>query len=392
MDERAVHIMFENARTWAEVDLDAVAHNIAEAKKLMKPGVKLAAVLKADAYGLGAKAVAGIMVENGADMLAVACVPEAVELREKYSRIPILVLGYTPTEWAATAVENEITLTVFSPKEAEAVSKAAHQMNKYAKIHIKIDTGFNRLGFRPGQEALDEIAWICRLPNLIAEGIFTHLALNSKDDDARQFALFEKALGRLEKMGVTFPLRHVCDSIGMVRYPEYQLDMVRPGAFLYGVRPSRFNAPDVTLKMPLAFKTRVSQVKTIESGEGVGYDFTFVAHRRTVIGTLAAGYVDGYMRCLSNKGEVLIRGRRAPVVGLVCMDQCMVDLTDIPGVLPGDEALLFGESSQGAVTLEEVSQWAGTNRNEVLSGIGRRVPRIYLKDSQVAGTADYLSD
>lgn len=383
-------MMDATARTWAEVNLDAVAHNLAEARRLLPAGVKIAAVLKADAYGLGAAAVGGVLREGGADMLAVACLPEALELRRLYPDISILVLGYTPENWLAEAVAARITLTVGSLGQAQAVSRAAQAGGTTARIHVKVDTGFHRLGIPAGPAAAAEIGRIVQCPHLIAEGIFTHLALVSRPEDQKQFALFTQLLEALERQGVRFAIRHVDDSIGMVRYPEYRLDMVRPGAFLYGVRPSRFSDPSVTLAMPLAFKTRIVRVAGIEKGEGVSYDFTYVAPRRGRVGTLPVGYVDGYPRCLSNKAEVLVRGRRARVVGLICMDQCMIDLTDIPEAREGDEVLLFGHSAEGDVPLEEVADWAGTNRNDILSGVGRRVPRVYRRHGRVIGTADYL--
>ena len=382
--------MDETARTWAEVDLDAVAHNLAVARRLLPPGVKTACVLKADAYGLGAAAVAGVLLEGGADMLAVACVPEALELRRLYPDARLLVLGHTPDGWLPDALAADITLAIGSLAQAQAVSLAAQAAGAAARVHIQVDTGFHRLGVPAGPGAADEIARMTACPGLVAEGIFTHLALTSQPEDERQFALFTALTDELARRGIRFPLRHVCDSIGMVRYPQYRLDMVRPGAFLYGVRPSRFTDPAVTLTMPLAFKTRLSRVADIEKGGGVSYDYTYTAPRSGRVGTLAAGYVDGYPRCLSNRAQVLVRGRRAPVVGLICMDQCMIDLTDIPEAQPGDEVLLFGHSSQGDIPLEEVAGWAGTNRNEILSGIGRRVPRVYRRHGRPAGTADYL--
>lgn len=382
--------MDETARTWAEVDLDSIAHNLREARRLLPAKVKIAAVLKADAYGLGAAAVAGVLLEGGADRLAVACVPEALELRRIYPDAPLMVLGHTPESWLPEAVAADIILTVGSLGQARAVSRAAGTAGKTARIHVKVDTGFHRLGVPAGPAAAGEIRAMTACPHLTAEGIFTHLALTSGPEDERQFSCFMAVVGELAQQGVHFPLRHVCDSIGMVRYPPYRLDMVRPGAFLYGVRPSRFTDPAVKLRMPLAFKTRLSRIADVEKGEGVSYDYTFVAPRRCRVGTLAAGYVDGYPRCLSGRAEVLVRGRRAPVVGLICMDQCMVDLTDIPEARPGDEVLLFGHSSTGDIPLEEVSEWAGTNRNEILSGIGRRVPRIYRRHGRPAGVADYL--
>ena len=375
--------------TWAEINLDAIIHNYYEARKLLNKDTKLAAVLKADAYGHGALKVAEVLADEGADVLAVACLTEALELRGKLPDIPILIMGYTFDQHLKAAIEQNITLTVFSLKQAALISHIATELNKTAKIHIKIDTGFNRLGMKPGEAAEVEIAAVAGLKKLEIEGIFSHLALTDKENDEKQFSMFSRLVDGLENKGIHIPVKHICDSIGMVRYPQYQLDMVRAGALLYGAGPKDNNG-SIKLDTALTLKTRIAQVKTIEQGEGVSYDFTFKADKKCRIGTLPAGYADGYPRCLSNKGFVMVCGRRSRVIGLICMDQCMIDLTDIPEACQGDEVVMIGGNGPDGIPLLETASIAETNRNEILSGISRRVPKVYIKNGSIADTVDYL--
>lgn len=379
--------MFEKSRTWAEVDLDAIRQNLKTAKGLLRPETKIAAVVKADAYGLGARRVAETLCREGVDMLAVACLSEAAELRGRFPDIPILVMGYTPDECFDEVVRLGITQTIYSAGQARALSNAAVQTGRKIKIHIKIDTGFNRLGIKPGKNCIEEIENICANKNLFVEGIFSHLALNSEQDDKKQFQLFGSVIRQAEEKGLKFPIKHICDSIGMIRYPQYHLDMVRPGAFLYGAGPSHGPRPD--LKICAALKTRVSRVAVLEDGEGVSYDYIYRAKGRRVIATLCAGYSDGYPRSLSGKGDVIIRGKRAPIVGLACMDQCIADVTDIPETAVGDEVLLYGRDKNYEIPLQEAADRAGTNKNELLSRIGRRVPRVYSEFGKECGVLDY---
>lgn len=380
--------MFEKSRTWAEVNLDAIRQNLKTARGLLKPETKIAAVVKADAYGLGALRVAQTLVDNGVDMLAVACLSEAAELRRKFPETPILIMGYTPDECFGEVARLNITQTIYSAGQAAALSHAAEKTGHKTKIHIKIDTGFNRLGIKPGPGCVEEIQKICSCKSLFAEGIFSHLALNNEQDDKKQFELFMDVIRRAEEKGLRFPIKHICDSIGMIRYPQYHLDMVRPGAFLYGAGPSHGPRPNLTVCV--ALKTRISRIAVLEDGEGVSYDFAYRAKGRRVLATLCAGYSDGYPRSLSGKGEVLIHGKRAPVVGLACMDQCMIDVTDIPEAAVGDEVLLYGRDKNYEIPLQEAADRAGTNKNELLSRIGRRVPRIYSENGEICGILDYI--
>lgn len=386
-----------------EIDLDVLARNARNVRSFLDDGAQgrrpaLCAVVKADAYGLGAVRVAAEFARNGADMLAVACIQEALEIARSFGGappVPILVMGHTPDDALAAAVAAGIRTTIFDHRQAQLLSRAAAKTGRPAIVHIKIDTGFNRLGIKPDGATGDLLGAIGALPGLEFEGIFTHLALCDAETDRKQFELFMATVAEAEGRGLRFRYRHVCDSIGLARYPAYRLDLVRAGAILYGARPS--NAPlaaGLDVGVPFALRTRISRLRHIAEGEGVGYDFTWRAPAGgAVIATLPVGYVDGYRRCLSNKASVLVRGKRAPVVGLVCMDQMVVDATGISGASEGDEVLLFGRTSQGdgEIGLMEMANWAGTNRNEILASIGRRVPRVYHRGGTIDSIIDYLA-
>jgi len=386
-----------------DVDLDAVAHNFRQVLRMIGlsepssvPGPATAVVLKADAYGLGAVPVARVLLREGADMLAVACLPEAVQLRRAFPDARILVMGHTPDEFFPDAVRERVACTIFDYGQAAALSAAAARAGAAAVAHVKVDTGMNRLGlkpelFEPGTgkgSAAELLARMAALPSLKLEGIFTHLALNDEASDAAQFALFMRLLDEAAALGVRFAIRHVCDSIGLMRYPEYRLDMVRPGAVMYGVTP--LDTPltaSAGMRTPFRFSTRVSRLRPLAAGEGVGYDYTYRAPAGgALIATLPVGYADGYKRCLSDVASVIVRGRRAPVVGLVCMDQCTVDVSGVPGVAEGDEAVLLGDG----IPVLEMAEWAGTNRNDVICSIGRRVPRVYSEGGRVVAESDYV--
>jgi len=388
--------------TRLEVDLDLIAHNFRAVRRILAEGPpasdgrppKIAAVLKGNAYGLGSVAVARELLGAGVDLLAVACLPEALELRRRWADAPVLVMGHTPTECLGDAVRARLATTLFDWGQAEAVSAASVALGLRTPVHLKIDTGLNRLGLKPDPGTAQLIARMARLPGLWLEGIFTHLALRDAGSDADQFRRFVQVAGEAEAAGVTFPLKHVCDSIGMMRYPEYRLDLVRTGAILYGSRPLRApRAGAMDLRTPFAFRTRLSRVARVAEGEGAGYDESWRAPAGgAVLATAPAGYADGYPRSLSNKAQAVVRGRRVPVVGLVMMDQLILDVSGVPAAAAGDEVLLLGRAGEDEVGLEEVAGWAGTNRNEVLCMIGRRVPRIYRRGGRPAGKCDYLLD
>ena len=373
-----------------EIDLDLVAHNVRTVRALLEEEhplgerPRIAAVLKGDAYGFGATETAAVMLREGVDVLAVACLPEALELRRRYPGAPILIMGHTPDEFLTTAVENRITPTVFRASQARVISRAAQDLRIRAPVHLKVETGMNRLGLDPDARGLDEVRTMAGLPGMGLEGIFTHLALESDESDQRQFGRFTGFVRALEELGISIPVKHVCDSIGMLRYPPFRMDMVRLGAIFYGAPPLRTPySGSLDIRVPFALKTRISRLRHLGLGEGVGYDFTWKAPETgALLATLPVGYGDGFRRCMSNRAHVLVRGVVAPVVGLVCMDQCTADVSAVPDVQEGDEVLLLGQDRQGAVPVLEMASWADTNRNEILAGIGRRVPRVYTRSGE----------
>ena len=375
--------------TWAEIDFDIMLENLNIAKKMIRPRAKIAAVLKANAYGHGAIKTAELLIKNGVNMLAVACLSEAIELRRYFSEIPIMVMGHTEDEHLDVAVEKDIRITIYTLEQAELLSEIGQQLDKAPIVHIKIDTGLNRLGMKGIEEPVNIIAKMSGLKMLNIEGIFTHLALTSGETDKAQYEMFMDVISRLEEKGIYIPIKHICDSIGMYLYPDYHLDMIRLGAFIYGVTPEAMRKSGHPLRMPMTLKTRITQIKEIEKGEGVGYEHFYAAGRKSKVGTLAIGYADGYMRCMAENGEVIVRGKRAPIIGVMCMDQLMIDITDIPEAKPGDEVVLLGGSQ---ISVEELADKVGTNRNEIISIIGRRVPRVYIKDSSIIDIVDYLLD
>lgn len=376
--------------TWVEIDLTNIAYNVQQARKFLNPKTKIAGVLKANAYGHGAIHTAKTLIENNVDMLAVACITEAIELRRHYSEIPIMIMGYTPDEELKVAVENHIAITIFSLEQAKKLSDIGLSLNKDAIIHIKIDTGMNRIGFKIDSHTVDTIVEIYKLKNIKIEGIFTHLALKNSETDKHQFDLFMSVINELESREIYIPIKHICDGIGMELYPEYHLDMVRLGSFIYGGQSlSKDREP---LRLAMTFKTKIAQVKEIQKGEGVGYGYSFVAQDKCLVGTLPVGYADGYFRCLAGIGEVGIKGKRALVIGKICMDQMMIDLSNIPDAKVGDEVVLLGENSIDSIPLSEVAKKADANRNDVLSSIRRRVPRVYIENSNIIDIVDYLLD
>jgi len=374
--------------TYVEVNLDNIAYNMKSIKSMLGSNVKIAAVLKADAYGHGAIEVAKTVMENGAEYIAVATLNEALEIRKRFNDYRIFIMGFTPDKLLEYVVKNDITQSIFSYKQAKLLSELGYKYNKVPVVHIKYDTGFNRLGFRDSTESIEEIARIAKIKNINVEGIFSHLALAGREGDEKQYKKFVAAINRLKEMGIDFKYKHIEDSISAVDYPEYRFNMIRPGAIIYGIKGFQYGSLD--LKQSLTFKSKISYVKEILEGEGVSYDYLWKAQRRSIIGTLPVGYADGYPRNLSNKGYVTVHGKRAPIVGLICMDQLMVDLTDIPEAKEGDEVVLFSNGEDNTMDLNTMARLAGTNKNEIITRISRRVPRVYIKGGKIMNVLDYV--
>lgn len=368
-------------RTWTEIDLSNLEHNYRALRAMLPQGCRFLGVVKADAYGHGAVQVARRLETLGAEYLAVACLDEALELRQAGITTPILILGYTPTERAEALLDNGITQTVYDVEMARALSNAAAAAGKTLKIHVKADTGMSRLGWLCGGEdqsaAVEAIAQVCALPGLEAEGIYTHFANADGDEDYTmlQFTRFLDLLEALEGRGITFAIRHCAASAAALKFPCTHLDMVRPGIALYGhyPDPSCEGLDGPGLRPVMTLKTRVASVKAVPAGTPVSYGCTHVLDRETKLAALTIGYADGLPRLCSDKLEVLIGGQRAPVVGRICMDMCMADVTGLD-VSPGDEVEVFGEH----LPIEDVAALAGTIQYELLCAVSPRVHRAYL--------------
>lgn len=380
-------------RVWAEVDLDAVKENVLNIKKGLNEGVKTCAVIKADGYGHGAVPIAK-KLKNDVDCFAVATFDEATNLRNHDIDLPILCLGYIHVENTQYAVRSQIRMTVFDLEMAERIDEFARDIDGTAKVHIKVDTGMSRIGFAPTEESMDIIEKIYNMNNIEVEGIFTHFAEADSDDltsTAKQLDTFKKFCGALEAKGIHIPVKHCSNSAAATQMSEANMDMVRLGISIYGLYPSEY-VHQITLKPALSLHSHVVMVKTIEAGTSVSYGATFTAEKSTVVATIPVGYADGYYRSLSNKGSVLINGKRAPIIGRVCMDQFMVDVTDIPDVHRDTRVTLIGKDGDEEITMEEISELAGSFNYEFACDIGKRVPRVFYSDGEEVCDKDYFYD
>lgn len=376
------------SRIYAAVNLDAVLYNLENMKKNINENTKIIAVLKADGYGHGAVPIAReIQSLPYIWGIAVATVEEGMELRNAGIQKPILILGYTYEEDYDTIVREDFRPAVFKKSMAQKLSQAAVKAGKPVNIHIKIDTGMTRIGYRDPQRDVPEILEISRLPGIRIEGLFTHFARADETDPApayRQLEKYGEFLKKLEAAGLSIPLKHCSNSAGIIRIPEANLDAVRAGVILYGMYPSdEVEKEPVPLKPAMEIKSHIAYIKTVEPDAQVSYGGTYTTQRPTRIATIPVGYADGYARGLSNRGSVLIHGRRAPILGRVCMDQFMVDVTEIPEAKELDEATLLGMDGEDCITMEELGDLSGRFNYEFACCISKRVPRIYIKDGQV---------
>lgn len=367
-----------NRPAWAEIDLGKLSHNYEEIKKQLKPGVKLCAVVKADAYGHGAVPVAQVAVAAGASYLAVATLSEGIELREAGFTTPILLLGLVMPEDAKDVVDYDITQVVCEMELAKALSAEAVRQHKTAKVHLKVDTGMGRIGVRP-EEIGKLAAEITKLPGIEIEGMFSHFAMADCKDKAytkMQLDKFRQAIAAVEEQGITIAIRHIAESAAILEIPEAHFDMVRAGVIQYGLWPSEEVTHPIDLQPLMKLQAKVVWIKDLHKGESIGYGRAFVAERECRIATLPVGYADGYIRAYSPQGFVEIHGKQAKIAGRVCMDQVMVDVTDIPEVKIGDVATLFGSET---LTIDDAAEWLGTINYEVPCLISPRVPRVYVK-------------
>lgn len=386
-------------RTWAVINLDHIANNVNTIKQHLSGKTLLMAVVKADAYGHGDKFTAPLLAELGANWFGVSNIIEALSLRAQGITQPILIFGYTPIEYVATLKEKDLTQTVYSLEYAKALQQAAQLIGVNINIHIKIDSGMSRLGFISGHDLtslIKELEEVCQQSHLLPEGIFTHFAsADEQNQDAiaythEQYACFCQIVDVLKNRGITFRLRHCCNSAATFNYPEMHLDMVRTGVVLYGLNPNAHFPLNVNLKPVMSFYSCISMVKEIAQDTPIGYGRSYIANNTMRIASVPVGYADGYCRALSNQSQVLVKGALANVVGRISMDRMMIDVTHIPNAAPGDIVTLVGTDSCHTLTFDDIAFLSNTNSYERVAAIGKRVPRVYYQDNQEIGSIDLI--
>ena len=383
-------------RVYAKIDLDAIAHNIALVKKKIADGTKLMLIIKADAYGHGAVAIA-TEFEREADYFGVAEMNEALELRAAGIQKPILILGYTSPYLFEKALTHNITLTMFQYENIEALSATAQKLGKEAKIHFAVDTGMSRIGFGVTEADADLAAKAAKLPFIQLEGVFSHFAMADAIDKTsaeKQRLLFDRFLSMLGARGVSAPVRHLDNSAGILSF-ENGYEMVREGIILYGLYPSEEVCSQVgdfyDFRPAMEIITHISHIKMLDAHHGIGYGHTYVTDKPLRVATVSVGYADGYPRALSNRGAVLIHGKRCPILGRICMDQMMVDVTDVPEARPEDPVVLVGRDGRDEISVQEVAEAAYSFHYEFVCGIARRIPRIYVRSGKVVKQNLYLN-
>lgn len=378
---------------WAEIDLDAIAYNTQSIKNLIKDK-ELIAIVKADCYGHGAIDVVPTLLENGASILGVAMISEALELRRNNINAPILVLGYTPIELGEDLINNNIEQTVYDLEYAKQLSELALTLNKKVKIHIAIDTGMGRIGFLPNKNTIKEVCEICSLEGLEPIGIFSHFATSDEEDKSysnEQLLKFTTLIKDLKSLGIDIPLKHFSNSGAIIDMPETYLNAVRPGILLYGYYPSNeVNKGNISLKPALTLKGKIAHVKELDEDMYISYGKTFKTEKKTTIATLPIGYGDGYSRLLGNGAKVIINGKFANVVGRICMDQCMIDVTDVGVVKTGDDVIILGEVGNLRLNADDLAETLGTINYEILCMLKHRIPRVYIKNGAIINVRNYI--
>lgn len=381
-------------KAWAEISLDAIEENVKAFQKELHPNTRLMAVVKADGYGHGAVEVAKAAIQAGADRLAVALLDEAILLRKSGVKAPILILGYTPPDAVEEAISENITITVYSKNVIHRMIQVAEAKKKIAKIHLKVDTGMGRIGVRTKEEAL-ELAKSISSDFVKLEGIFTHFADadNPKDSSYtyQQYEKFTEILNYLKKSKIHIPIKHCCNTAATISFPQMHLDMVRVGIGIYGVYPQEHFKNQISLKPSMSFKTKPTLIKKVPSSQTISYGRTYFSNQEALIATIPIGYADGLCRQLSNRGQVTIRGKKVPIVGRICMDQSMIDVTGMENLSLDEVVTIFGDAHQGNISVEEVAQKLDTISYEVLCLIGRRVPRVYLKNRRQIGVKSLIN-
>ncbi len=377
---------------WLEIDLDNLHFNYKEIRKHVRDSADIMAVVKADAYGLGAAAIVRELLDLGVKRFGVAHLSEAIHVKNHSPHAQVLVMGYTPEYLAETAIEKGVRMTVYSEEQAEYFAKVAKAMDKDAVVHIKIETGMNRLGFNPDETSLEIIERIRDMDNIIIEGMFTHFPAADDDHEYTRESMekFRAFCKMLYEKDINIPLKHVSNSAAIMNFPNFGLDMVRAGIILYGIYPyPEAKRETLPLKPCLSLKAQISHVKNLQKGEKVSYGLTYEAKSDIQVATIPVGYADGWSRELSNKGHVLVQGKRVPIIGKICMDQMMVDVTGL-AVERGNEAVLMGSQDGAEITIEEVAQEIGQIPASVLCMLTKRLPRVYVKERRVPEVVDYL--
>lgn len=371
---------------WAEINLDTIATNTKNIKKLVGDK-ELIAIVKADCYGHGAVDVVPTLLENGASRLAVAMLTEAIELRENNINAPIVILGYTPLYLGEELINYDIEQTVYDLDYAKELSKIALSFNKKAKIHIAIDTGMGRIGFLPGDDTVKTINEVYNLEGLEVLGIYSHFSTSDEKDKSyanEQLFKFKKVMADLKALGIEIPLKHISNSGAIIDMPETYLNGVRPGIILYGYYPSKEVSNDnLSVKPALTLKAKVAHVKELHKDMYISYGKTFKTNKKTIVATLPIGYGDGYPRALSENAKVIVNGKFASILGRICMDQCMIDVTDIENIKTGDEVIILGGEGDLKFNADDMAEALGTINYEILCRIKSRIPRVYIKNKEV---------
>ena len=366
--------------TWVEIDLNALRHNLLAIRKWVGPQIKILGIVKADAYGHGDYEVSRVLLSNGVEMLGIAILEEGIQLRDKGIKAPLLLLGGIFEEQIDTVIQYGLTPTVYDLKLAEVLSKKANYFNKIVKVHVYVDTGMGSIGMKYNK-AVEFVKSLEDMKNLFIDGIYTHCSCSDEKESEctnLQIKRFRDILAALDTLKVCIPLRHMANSGAILGYPESYFNMVRPGLSLYGLYPSEDVSRDVGIKPVMSFKTRIIHIKDMDAGDVVGYGRTYRIAKPTRVATLPMGYDDGYSRLLSNQGKVIIRGKKASIIGRVCMDQCFIDVTDIKDVSVGDEVVLYGNQGKETISIGSVAKQLNTIPYEVICSISNRVPRIYI--------------
>lgn len=378
-------------RTWTEIDLDAIKSNFREIKS--KTNAKILGIVKADAYGHGVKQIAAALAEEGVYAFGVSNADEAMEIRNLGFDQPILVLGIIFPEDYHRIIENNITITIDTAEAAKALSAEAQRLGKTACVHIKIDTGMGRIGFDCTGKSAEQIKEISLLEGIKITGIFSHMSRADEEDSTYsdiQFKKFEDICNALKDMGVDTGIRHIANSAATITLPHTHLDMVRVGMILYGFAPSDYVASEINLKPAMSFKTRVCHIKTLFEDSPISYGGNYIAKKGDKIATIPIGYADGFSRIMTGKAKVLVGGKLADVVGNICMDQCMIDVSHIENIKIGDEVIIFGSDGNNKITVETVALLSGTINYEIVCSVTRRVPRAYIQDNRITDTISYL--